>query len=152
MEEYLVSEKNNYEKMLDLAVFLAVFVVTVFLIIDFVPDLTKILNKESYIHVYLAINTIVLIIFFLDLVRLKKESSSWSDFLAQNWLDLIATIPFGIISYLIGGSIFSNTGNALKLVKLQKLSKATKISKITKEFKAASKLKKESDIYRKKRI
>lgn len=150
MEEYFVEEKTNFDRFMDFLVFLAVFAVTIFLILEIVSstDLTK-FDIVNITTIYFYVNIVVFAIFFADLVRLWKRSDGPKDFFAHNWLDVLATIPFGLIGA-------NTTFEILKLSRLQKLSKlskfqrASKISKITKEFKAAAHLKKESEEYQKK--
>ena len=79
------------------------------------------------------------------------------NFFKHSWLDVLATIPFGLLAAalgMIGGSFASlelvkwlRVGKLTRVSKLQKLSR---ISKISKEFKAASHLKRESESYKNK--
>ncbi len=153
MEEKVIKERTSYDKALDFLIFIAVAVVTIFLVLEVFPfrgiDITK-LNK-----IYLYMNIMVLIIFVLDLIRVYKDSNGVVDFLKKGWLDILATIPFGLISYIFFDtssyvSAINTVAKSSRVVKLIKLSKAAKISKISKEFKAASHLKKESEEYKKK--
>jgi len=151
MEEYFVESKSGYDKFMDFLVFLAVFVVTIFLILEVAANAGVAgLNLTRINEIYFYLNIGVFVIFTLDLIRLRGQASSNMDFLRQNWLDILATIPFGLIAH--AGATFE----VLKLTRLQKISKiakfnrASKVSKIAKEFKAASHFKKESDEYKKK--
>jgi len=159
MEEYFVEEKTSFDRFLDFLVFIAVFVVTIFLILEFVATTGKAdLDIITLSQTYYWVDWVVFVIFFVDLVRLRVESLNWSDFFKHYWLDVLATIPFGIIMSYIGPAKDLTFGmtNALKWARAGKLAAATKIqkisrvSKIGKEFKAAAHLKQESDDYQKK--
>ncbi len=151
MEEYFVEEKSKWDRILDFLVFLAVFAVTIFLILELVAESGKtdlIISEVNKIFQY--INIVVFIIFAIDLARLWRQHNGFKDFMAHCWLDVLATIPFSLIL---------NTGAAFEIVKLSRLAKLTtitrvqkvsRISKITKEFKAASHLKKEGAEYQRK--
>lgn len=159
MDEYFVEEKSNADKLLDFLVFLAVFVVTIFLILELLGmsgrtgiDVTQ-LNK-----IYMWVNIVVLVIFSADLVRIYKEAGSFKQFLKTGWVDILATIPFGLIGLLLGtvSDLVAPFNAAMKWIRVARVSgiarlqKASRISKISKEFKAASHLKKESEEYKKK--
>jgi len=153
MEEYFVEEKTSYDKLLDFLVFIAVFVVTIFLILELFATSGVISSSLETINgYYLYINIVVFIIFVADLIRLWKESSGPKDFFQNNWLDVLATIPFGLIAQSL--STINNAFKILRVTKLastaSKLQKASRISKISKEFKAASHLKREGEEYKKK--
>ena len=152
MDEYFVEEKTSYDKILDFFVFVAVFVVTIFLILDLFQIAT---GLEA---IYLWVSVIVLIIFSIDLVRLRRKVDSWGEFFRKNWLDVLATVPFELLAFAMS-SIDPGTAaqfGILKLVRLQKLtragaiSKAARVSKISKEFKAAAHLKQESEKFKEK--
>lgn len=154
MEEYFVEEKSMFEKVLDFLVFLSVFVVTIFLLLEVFGYSGGSTNLED---IYFYVNIVVFIIFAVDLVRLKMKSSGWKDFFVHNWLDVLATIPFGLIAYGLSGIKPDSVAfEVLKLTRLSKLStlgklqKASRISKISKEFKAASHLKHESEEFKRK--
>lgn len=158
MDEYFVEEKSSWDKLLDFLVFLAVFAVTIFLILEIVAGTGKVsFNLSAINDIYFYINIIVFLIFSADLVRLWKGSESVGHFFMHNWLDVLATIPFGILAYFIA-SADPNTYwfQMLKWTRFSKLStlakaqKVSRISKISKEFKAASHLKKEGEDYQKK--
>ena len=152
MDEYFIEEKTAYDRLLDFLVFFAVFVVTIFLILDVFQIAT---GLES---VYLWVSVVVLTIFVLDLVRLRQKADSWKDFFAHSWLDVLATIPFELLAFALA-SVDPATASKfgiLKLVRLQKLTRAGKlaqvsrVSKISKEFKAAAHLKEESEKFKEK--
>ena len=152
IDEYFVEEKTGLDRLLDFLVFVAVFVVTLFLILELAGESRKFnFDLESLRNVYFYVNLVVFGIFMADLIRLWHQADSVKDFFANNWLDVLATIPFGLIATAMGPSF-----EILKLAKLSKLSSASKmskvsrISKISKEFKAAAHLKKESESYKKK--
>lgn len=152
IDEYFVEEKTSLDRLLDFLVFIAVFIVTVFLILELVGESGRVdFDLNLLRDIYFYVNIGVFVIFTIDLIRLWNESDSGKDFFANNWLDVLATIPFGLIAAAAGPSF-----EILKLVKLTKLTAASKISKvsritkISKEFKAAAHLKKESDAYKKK--
>lgn len=148
MDEYFVEEKSSGEKFLDFLVFIAVFVVTIFLILQIAASSKYIsLDITKIDQIYYWVNLVVLLIFLIDLVRLFKQSDGWSDFFKTNWLDILATIPFGLIAEQGAAFQLLKLSRLSKLMKLQKISK---ISKISKEFKAASHLKQESEEYSKK--
>ena len=152
LDEYFVKEKSSIDRVLDFLVFIAVFAVTVFLILEIMARAGQ-FDIERVNTIYLYVSIAVFIIFAVDLVRLWKESSDAKDFFARNWLDVLATIPFGIM-----GHVFQSLTafNALKWAKVGRLASVSKVqkmsraSKITKEFKAASHLKKEGQEYKRK--
>jgi fumarate reductase subunit D len=145
-DEYFVREKSNMDKVLDLLVFIAVFVVTIFLILEIVQP-AGIFDSEKISSIYLYVEIGVLIVFVIDLVRLWKQSPDTKHFFKTGWLDILATIPFGLIGPL---STIKGFG-LLKWARVAgRLTKFSRASKITKEFKAASHLKKEGEEYKKK--
>lgn len=153
MDEYFIEEKSTYDKFLDFIVFIAVFVVTIFLILDVLIAAGKVsIDLIKLQQIYFYVDTVVFIIFSLDLVRLWKESTDAKEFFANNWLDVLATIPFGLFVYTPSFEILKLTkfSKLSKLSKLEKIQKASKISKVSKEFKAAGHMKKESEEYQKK--
>jgi len=153
LDEYFVGEKSSVDKLLDFLVFLAVLAVTIFLIVEILIEAGKItsMTMDSIGQTYFYVNIVVFIIFLADLVRLRRESENNTVFFKNNWLDILATIPFGLIASGLGP-----TFEILKLAKISKLTAITKvqkvsrISKISKEFKAAAHLKKESEDYKNK--
>jgi len=155
MEEYVVKQRTVYDVILDVLVFLAVLVVTIFLILDMAYK-GRYAQLGSLNEIYFWVNIVVLFIFVLDLIRLYAESENCVEFCKKNWLDILATIPFGLIFYYFGGSYLGSAAmlvkseRVVKLARISKLSKASKVSKIGKEFKAASHLKNESEEYKKK--
>ena len=161
MEEYFVREKKMWERILDLLVFFSVLVVVVFLLLDVLGAPLTSIDAVSLAEFYFWVGIIVLIIFSIDLVRLRMESDNWKDFFHNNWLDVLATIPFALIGYLIGlyGDRASVAGpfnvffKAIRITRLSGLARAQKInrvSKVGKQFKAASHFKKESEEYQRK--
>jgi len=153
MEEYFVEEKTSYDKLLDFLVFIAVFIVTIFLLLEIFASAGIIgLDIISINEFYLYANIFFFIIFIADLIRLWKQSDGAKDFFKNNWLDVLATIPFGLIAQSL--ATFNNVFKIFRATKLvstaSKLQKASRISKISKEFKAASHLKKEGAEYEKK--
>lgn len=150
LDEYFVEEKSSADKLLDFLVFLAVFAVTIFLLIEIFASRINI-DIVRLSEVYFYVNIIVFIIFAIDLVRLRKESQNTSDFFRNNWLDILATIPFGLIASGLGPTFeILKLAKLTKLTAISKVQKVSRISKIGKEFKAASHLKKESENYKKK--
>ena len=159
MEEYFIEEKTKWDKLLDFLVFLAVFVVTIFLILEIVGFSGKTsIDPVKINEVYFYINFMVFIVFLADLVRLWRGSQGAKDFFSHNWLDVLATIPFELLALMLTG-LNPSTAQALgvakwfrvsKLSGLGKAQKISRISKISKEFKAASHLKKEGEEYQRK--
>jgi hypothetical protein len=140
MDEYVVEEKGAFGKVLDFFVFLSVFIVTIFLVLEFVIERKEVgISLEELNTMYLYVGSFVFLVFAVDLGRLKKESPSWSFFFKAHWLDILATIPFG----LFGPQMF-------EITKLARLNKLLRLSKVAKEFKAASHLRKEAGRYKKK--
>ncbi len=158
MDEFFVEEKSGMDRLLDLLVFLAVFAVTIFLILEIVAGSgSTSLDIESINNIYFYINIVVFLIFFADLVRLYKEADGTKDFFIHSWLDILATIPFGILAAMFStvdpGTVWFQILKWTRFSKLNAIGKAQKISrvsKISKEFKAASHLKKEGEEYQKK--
>lgn len=151
MDEYFVEEKTSFDKIMMILVFLAVFVITIFLILDIIANSKRhLINLANLNAIYFWVDISVLIIFIVDLYRLWEKSTGVKDFFEHNWLDVIATIPFGLIGALSSWTVL----NALKWARIAKYldsaSKFSRASKITKEFKAASHLEKESEEYKKK--
>lgn len=160
MDEFFVEEKSNIDRLLDFLVFLAVFAVTIFLILD-IMGVNNVgdIDIQSINNVYFWVNIVVFIIFLADLVRLWNRSDDAKDFFKHNWLDVLATIPFELIAFAVGAFQPPKTAQAFGIVKWFRVAKLTgvarvqkisRISKISKEFKAASHLKKESEEYKKK--
>ena len=152
MDEYFIEEKSTAENVLDLFVFISVFVVTIFLFFELIG-----INAEIE-KIYLWVSVFVLIVFSLDLIRLWKKSYGFKDFITHNWLDVLATIPFELIAFALSFSNPTTVGafgilkwfRFHKLSKLSQIQRISRISKISKEFKAASHIKKESEEYNKK--
>lgn len=158
MDEYFVEEKSSWDKLLDFLVFIAVFTVTIFLILEFVASSGAAgINIEKVTNIYYYINIIVFIIFVLDLYRLWNKSEGFGDFMSNNWLDVLATIPFGLIASALA-SVKSSSPmfeivkwlRIAKVSRVSKLQKLSRVSKISKEFKAAAHLKKEAEGYKRK--
>lgn len=157
LDEYFVEQKSKVDRFLDFLVFIAVFLVTIFLILEIVVIAGKTnIDIIKLNQIYFYVNLVVFLIFVADLFRLYKQSINLKNFFSKNWLDILATIPFGLL-----GSILSNYKilNVLKLARFSKLASASKvvkaqkisrIGKIGKEFKAAAHLKKESEEYQRK--
>jgi hypothetical protein len=153
MEEYFVQEKSGWDRLLDFLVFVAVFVVTIFLILELLGYSGKTgIDPDRVNEIYFWLNLGVFAIFIMDLIRLWRQSATPGEFFGKNWLDVLATIPFELIAYFLG--IKAATIGAFGLLKLVRaeriLSRVARISKISKEFKAASHLKRESEEYKKK--
>jgi hypothetical protein len=159
MDEYFVEEKSAGDKLLDLLVFLAVFVVTIFLILEILGLSGKTgIDVTSVNEAYIWVSVIVFIIFIADLIRLWHYSNGVKDFFSHNWLDVLATIPFELIALALA-SVDPSSVQVFgllkwfrfhKLSRIGKLQRISRISKVSKEFKAASHLKKEGTEYRKK--
>ncbi len=150
-EEYFVQEKTGMDKILDFLVFISVFVVTIFLILEILGSTGSIaIDQDALLSWYKYVNIIVFIVFFADLVRLWMESEGAKDFIVHNWLDVLATIPFGLIASIGPRFEILKWTKIAKLTAIGKVQKASRISKISKEFKAASHIKKEGDEYKKK--
>lgn len=149
MEEYFVEEKTTFDKIMDVLVFLAVFVVTIFFIVEILANSGKLaLGLERLAQIYMPIDVIVLVIFTVDLVRLYKKAEGLKDFLLNSWLDILATIPFSLI--LGSGGTGTQVLKLAKYSRLSKLSQVSRASKVTRQFKAASHLKKEGEEYQRK--
>jgi magnesium-transporting ATPase (P-type) len=155
MDEYFVQEKSSWDRLLDFLVFIAVFVVTIFLILEILAPGVQSLDVQKINNIYFYVNIVVFIVFVVDIIRLWKESTSAGEFFKNSWLDVLATIPFALIIGLLGG-VAGPKFEVLKLIRLNKLAaigKVQKVSrgaKITKEFKAAAHLKKEGEEYQRK--
>ena len=154
MDEYLVEKKSSGEKFLDVLVFVAVFLVTIFLILEL---LGRGLNISGNAELYLWISVFVFVVFIIDLIRLGRHSKGFGDFMSNNWLDVLATIPFELIALGLG-HVDPQTLQAFgvlkwsrfhKLSKLGKLQQMSRVSKVSKEFKAAAHLKREGERYKK---
>lgn len=159
MEEYFVEEKTKYDKLLDFLVFIAVFAVTIFLILEILAGTGKIadLDSVSITYTYFYVNIVVFIIFMLDLFRLWGKTTGFGDFMKKGWLDVLATIPFGLIAGALAGVPASSPAFEIvkwlrvsKVTGVSRLTKVSRVSKVSKEFKAASHLKNEGEEYKKK--
>lgn len=151
IDEYFVEEKSGFDKLIDFLVFLAVFAVTIFLILEILAQSGRTsLDIMRINEIYYYVNIVVFVIFAVDLVRLWRESDGVSDFFKHNWLDVLATIPFGLIAQVGPRFEILKWTKLAKLTYATKLQKVSRVSKVSKEFKAASHLKKESDDYKKK--
>ena len=152
MEEYFIEESTMYDRVLDFLVFLSVFVVTIFLIMEVFQIV------EGLSQVYLWISVVVLAIFMLDLVRLRQRADSWKDFFTHSWLDILATIPFELVAVAFAAIPPGQASQfaILKWIRVTRLSRAgqiskiARVSKVSKEFKAAAHLKDESDKFKEK--
>jgi hypothetical protein len=138
MEEYYLEEKDNFRTIINILLFISIFLVLIFILIDilgFFIDFS--LTEQEINNIYFPIGIFILIIFIIDLYLLEKESKNVKEFLKNNWLDILATIPVGLIG---GGPVTE----LLKIFKIQKLMKFTRIGKIIKSFKVISQIKKNS--------
>lgn len=155
MDEYLVDKKSSGEKFLDFLVFAAVFVVTILLILELfgLPGIS--IGENTTLYVWLS--AVVFAVFLVDLFRLRRHSTGFKDFMSNNWLDVLATIPFELIALVLAG-LPPQTLQAFgllkwsrfhKLSKVARLQQISKVSKISKEFKAAAHLKKQGKKYKK---
>jgi len=76
MDEYFIEEKSTFDKVMDLLVFLAVFVVTVFFILDVLAMSGKAsLNIITLNTQYFYVNLVIFVIFLVDLYRLWNKST-----------------------------------------------------------------------------
>ena len=162
-EEYFIKEKSKGEKLLDVLVLLSVALVTFFLIIEIFLGTPTEKTMKLLTIVYLPVNMFVFVVFVIDLIRLRRNSKDTKEFFKKNWLDILATIPFGLMSMIATNSA-RYTFEILKLSRVQKLtrlqktarllkaSRASKVGKISKQFKAAAHLRKESEKYRNQRL
>ncbi len=81
LDEYFVQEKTSMDKLLDFLVFIAVFVVTIFLILDIIAASGKSsIDFEQLQAYYLWANFVIFVIFLADLIRLWAESHGAKDF------------------------------------------------------------------------
>jgi hypothetical protein len=138
MEEYYLEEKDNFRTIINILLFISIFLVLIFILIDilgFFIDFS--LTEQEINNIYFPIGIFILIIFIIDLYLLEKESKNVKEFLKNNWLDILATIPIGLIG---GGPVTE----LLKIFKIQKLMKFTRLGKIIKSFKVISQIKKNS--------
>ncbi|MFT4244093.1 MAG: ion transporter [Candidatus Woesearchaeota archaeon] len=152
MEEYFVEEKTMYDRILDFLVFLSVFMVTIFLILEIFQIV------DGLTQVYLWFSGVVLVIFSLDLIRIKQRHDTWKEFFHDAWLDILATIPFELIA-LAFANIDPRTASQLAILKwfrvtrlsrTGQLQKVTRTSKVTRQFKAAAHMKDETENYKEK--
>ena len=159
MDEYFVEEKSGYDKLLDFLVFIAVFTVTIFLLLEILGLAGKAgIDSVEVNSLYFYVNFAVFAIFFVDLIRLWKKSDGAKDFFSHNWLDVLATIPFELLALALAGipaTAASKFGilkwfRFTKLARVSSIQKVSRVSKISKEFKAASHLKKEGEEYQRK--
>lgn len=151
MEEYFVEEKTTWDKLLDFLVFIAVFVVTIFLILEIIAGSGRTgIDIVQINAIYFYVNIIVFIIFAVDLVRLWNRHDGAKDFFKHCWLDVLATIPFGLIAGVGAQFEILKWTRVARLTSLGRVQKISRISKISKEFKAASHLKKEGEDYKRK--
>ena len=158
MDEYFIEEKSSFDKFMDLLVFFAVAIVTIFLVLEILGiSGAANLSVVKLDVIYFWVNIVVFIIFVADLVRLWQHSNGGKDFFKHNWLDVLATIPFGLIAFYLGGIDPKSPAFAIlkwlrvaRLSGISKLQKISRISKISKEFKAAAHLKREGEEYQRK--
>lgn len=149
LDEYFVEEKTSVDRLLDFLVFIAVFAVTIFLILELLSAAGK-FDMAKVDTMYAFVNVGVFIIFFADLVRLWMESTGPKDFFKNNWLDVLATLPWGLFAQGMVTFEILKLARVSRLAKVTKVSRISRISKIGKQFKAASHLKKEGDDYKQK--
>lgn len=153
MNEYIVEEKSMWDKVLDVAVFLAVFMITIMLILDITGNGgILVYDPDGSIDsniLFLIVSFIVLFVFLLDLMRLWFESSDVKDFFHSNWLDIFATIPFELIAIFVLAAS-PTTIAAVGLLKWVRIARLGRVSVISKEFKAAGHVKKDGETYKRK--
>ena len=153
MNEYIVEEKSMWDKVLDVAVFLAVFMITIMLILDITGNGgILVYDPDGSIDsniLFLIVSFIVLFVFLLDLMRLWFESSDVKDFFHSNWLDIFATIPFELIAIFVLATS-PTTIAAVGLLKWVRIARLGRVSVISKEFKAAGHVKKDGETYKRK--
>ncbi len=118
-------KKENWNLLLDVFVFISIFMVAGILILNYTAKFQDI-NIEKINLVYYYMSYFIFVVFVLDLIRLKKDYKKWGDFFSNCWIDVLATIPFG----LIGGRMFEIT----KIVRLNKMFRLIKVIKQTKTF------------------
>lgn len=152
MEEYFVEEKTTFDKVMEFLVFVSVFIVTVFFIAELLGSSGNVgIDLERLAVLYFPFDIVVFIVFFVDLIRLYLKADGVKEFLLDSWLDILATIPFGLMFGFISPSNqvlkLTRYGKLSAIMRTSKLSRATKIGR---QFKAASHLKKESEDYKKK--
>jgi hypothetical protein len=159
MDEYFVEEKTSSDRLLDFLVFVAVFVVTIFLILEILGlSGTAGVDLGNVNSIFFWVNIVVFVIFLVDLIRLWKKSTGAKDFFTHNWLDVLATIPFELIALALVGVPASTASKFAilkwfrftKLARGAALTRVSRISKISRQFKAASHLKKEGEDYQRK--
>ena len=142
-EEFYFEKKPWYEQLLDILIFISVFIVTIFLVLEILVSIKDVgISEEALDSIYFPFAIGILIVFSLDLIRLYRSSKSFSEFLSTYYLDIIATIPFGLI-------FSSPFGELLKAFRVFRIAKLSRIAKISKEFKGIAILKKKSDNYNK---
>lgn len=152
MEEYFIEEKTMYDRILDFLVFLSVFVVTIFLIMEVFNIV------EGLTDIYLGISIAVLIIFSLDLIRIRQRHDTWKEFFHDAWLDILATIPFELIAFAFIGIEPERVSQfavlrwirVTRLTRSGQMAKVARTSKVSRQFKAAGHLKEESDKFKNK--
>ena len=143
MEFEYYDKTNVYDVILDLFFYISLFIIFIFLILE--VSINKIdigLTIFQLNEIYFYLSFFILVIFILDLIRLYKQSGDFISFLKTSWIDIIATIPFGLV---LGQPMFE----FLKILRATKLTRFSKISKLLKETKTISKVKDFSNEYNK---
>lgn len=129
----------NKDKLWDTVIFFTVILVLLLLVYEYLVDMF------AYEDLFFQAEMLILFIFVMDLGVLYGKSKDYKDFFKSNWLDIIATIPFGQLFRI---------AKLLRLVKLIKsfkiFSKTTKLIHIEKMIKIFSKKEVVGDMMEKK--
>ncbi|MBD3313189.1 hypothetical protein GF345_01985 [Candidatus Woesearchaeota archaeon] len=136
---------SDKQKLWDNIVLFAVALAFIILVLQLFFDI------DAYKNIILAVDGIVIAIFFVDLVVLYRRVHDFKRFIKTSWLDIIAVIPLGFIFRLTKLVRFvrilehmSKTHKATKAAgKISKagakMTKASKISKVNRPVKFFSK-------------
>jgi hypothetical protein len=124
IKNHIKSHFSEKEKIWDVFVLLAISATLIILVLQLF------FRVDQFQGLLDAIDWVIILIFFIDLIVLYKQSKSTKEFLIRNWPDMIAIIPLGMIFRLT------------KLVRFVRiinyLSKAQKIEKINRPMKLFS--------------
>ncbi|MFC1754102.1 hypothetical protein ACFL96_12050 [Thermoproteota archaeon] len=121
---------SDSQKLWDNIVLFAVAIAFVILILQLFFSI------EEYQVMIMALDGIIIAIFFIDLVVLYRKAHNFKHFVKTSWLDILAVIPMGMIFRVT--KLLRFVRILEKMSKASKASKLTTLSKVSKAGKASS--------------
>ncbi len=115
--------QENRISLWDSVMLIAVVIVIIMVVLEIFFD------TSAYESSLLYLDTVIMILFLIDLVVLYKKSLGFKDFVRTSWADIIAVIPFGSIFRL------TKLARFVKIVRI--INRTRKASKVVKVPRAA---------------